>query len=266
MPAHICTTCGTQYPPADIPPRTCSICAEERQYVNPLGQAWTTMEALARTHRNAFAEHEPNLLGIGTTPAFAIGQRALLVRTPAGNVLWDCISFLDPATQQIVAALGGIQAIAISHPHYYAAMGAWSRAFGNAPILLHAADRRWVMAPDPAIIFWDGETHETAPRPHPAPPRRPFRRRHGAALGGRRRRGRGAAVGRHRAGRPGQAGELHAQLPRPDPARRRHRARDRGEAGPLEVRADLRRLVGPNHPQPAASRRSPIRCAAISTR
>ncbi len=94
--------------------------------MNPLGQARTTTETLARAHRNAFAEH--GLLGIGTTPAFAIGQRALLVTTPAGNVLWDCASFLDPATHRIVAALGSIAAIAISHLHYYAVMGAWSRA------------------------------------------------------------------------------------------------------------------------------------------
>ncbi len=163
MPAFICTTCGTQYPVAAEPPAGCAICQEERQYVNPLGQAWTTTAAMARTHRNAFAEVEPGLLGIGTTPSFAIGQRALLVMTPAGNVLWDCISYLDPATVRIIAALGGISAIAISHPHYYASMVAWSRAFGDPPILLHAADRRWVMHPDPAIDFWEGETRQVLP-------------------------------------------------------------------------------------------------------
>ncbi|MDE2006716.1 MAG: MBL fold metallo-hydrolase [Rhodospirillales bacterium] len=163
MPAHLCVTCGTQFPPADTPPARCPTCEDPRQYVNPLGQSWTTMEALARTHRNAFAEHEPGLLGIGTVPAFAIGQRALLVSTPSGNLLWDCISFLDAATRRIVAALGGIAAIAISHPHYYAAMVEWSRAFGDAPILLHEADRAHVMRPDPAIRFWAGET--VAPLP-----------------------------------------------------------------------------------------------------
>ena len=57
----------------------------------------------------------------------------------------------------IINALGGIKAIAISHPHYYSAMVEWSRAF-DAPIFLHAADQQWVMRPDPAIRFWDGET------------------------------------------------------------------------------------------------------------
>ncbi|MDQ2802419.1 MAG: MBL fold metallo-hydrolase [Pseudomonadota bacterium] len=160
--AFICTTCGTQYPPAENPPPGCAICQEERQYVNPLGQSWTTLEQMQRTHRNAFGRHEPGLMGIGTVQSFAIGQRALLLRTPAGNVLWDCISLIDEATVEIVRALGGLTAIAISHPHYYSSMVAWSQAF-HAPILLHAADRQWVMRPDPAIDFWDGETKEIAP-------------------------------------------------------------------------------------------------------
>jgi len=162
MPAFVCTTCGTQYPPSDPPPAGCAICQEERQYVNPLGQDWTTLDALRRTHRNAWGEVEPGLLGVGTVPAFAIGQRALLLRLPGGNVLWDCISLIDPATIAIVRALGGLSAIAISHPHYYAAMVEWSQAF-DAPVYLHDADRRWVMRPDPAIRFWTGETHEIAP-------------------------------------------------------------------------------------------------------
>jgi hypothetical protein len=33
----------------------------------------------------------------------------------------------------------------------------WSRAFGDVPVYLHSADRRWVMRPDSALRFWDGE-------------------------------------------------------------------------------------------------------------
>ena len=47
MPAYICTACGTQYPPADAPPKTCTICEEERQYVPPSGQSWATLDKLA---------------------------------------------------------------------------------------------------------------------------------------------------------------------------------------------------------------------------
>jgi hypothetical protein len=163
MPAFICTTCGTQYPISDEPAPGCTICQEERQYVNPLGQNWTTLAAMRRTHFNAFRRHEPGLTGIGTVPGFAIAQRALLLRTGSGNVLWDCISFIDDATTEIVRALGGISAIAISHPHYYSSMIEWSYAFDGAPIFLHAADRRWVVRPDPVVSFWEGETREVTP-------------------------------------------------------------------------------------------------------
>ena len=158
MPAFICTACGTQYPPSETPPPACPICDEERQYVPSGGQTWTTLESLAARSFNAWREHEPGLLGIGTQPSFAIGQRAILIRTPHGNVLWDCIAMLDAATVSQIGALGGLAAIAISHPHFYTTMAEWSRAFGDVPIHLHAADRAWVMRPTPAVRFWEGET------------------------------------------------------------------------------------------------------------
>ena len=35
----------------------------------------------------------------------------------------------------------------------------WSYVF-HAPIYLHEAERAWVMRPDPAVEFWDGESQE----------------------------------------------------------------------------------------------------------
>ncbi len=161
MPAFICVTCGSQFAPTEGAPKRCPICDEDRQYVPPSGQAWTTHEALARSHFNTFRQHEAGLIGIGTAPAFAIGQRALLLQTARGNILWDCISLLDEATVAIVKALGGLIGIAISHPHYYASMVEWAHAF-DVPIHLHGGDRQWVMRSDPAIKFWDGDTLQLA--------------------------------------------------------------------------------------------------------
>jgi hypothetical protein len=157
MPLFICAACGTQYPQSASAPAQCVICEEERQYVPPRGQTWTTLDALRVGHTNSFREYENGVIGIGTQPQFAIGQRALLVRTPGGNVLWDCISLLDSATVTMIKAIGGIRAIAISHPHFYTTMVEWARAF-HCPIHLHAADKQWVVRPDPAIKHWDGET------------------------------------------------------------------------------------------------------------
>jgi len=158
MTSFICTTCGTQFAESEQPPAACAICDDERQYVKATGQQWTTLERLRLTNRNSIKQEEPGLISIGVEPHFAIGQRAFLVRTGSGNVLWDCLPLLDEAVVEMIKALGGLSAIAISHPHYYAAMVEWSRALGGVPIYLHAADRQWIMRPDQAIVGWEGET------------------------------------------------------------------------------------------------------------
>ncbi|MEA2980963.1 MAG: hypothetical protein QOF09_2786, partial [Alphaproteobacteria bacterium] len=133
------------------------------QYVPPPGQGWTTLDTLAKRNMNAWRELEPNLISLVTFPAFGIGQRAQLLRTPQGNILWDCISLIDRATVEMIKAMGGIKCIAISHPHYYSCMAEWSQALGGIPIHLHAADRKWIMRDDPAIALWQGETKELLP-------------------------------------------------------------------------------------------------------
>ena len=78
MTSFICTTCGTEFAATGDPPGRCPICEDERQYVDPSGQQWTTPEALRQDHTNTVQTEEPGLTGIGTEPKFAIGQRALL--------------------------------------------------------------------------------------------------------------------------------------------------------------------------------------------
>ena len=159
----ICKTCGTQYPPSQAAPEHCPICEDERQYVPSDGQRWTTLAEMQGVYTNRFLELAPSITGIITEPHFAIGQRACLIQTEQGNVLWDCIASLDGATVAQVKARGGLKAIAISHPHFYTTMVEWSRAFDNAPIDLHRANQPWVMRPDEAVHFWDSETHEIIP-------------------------------------------------------------------------------------------------------
>ena len=163
MPTYICNTCGTEFPPSIATPPACPICLDERQYVPPAGQQWVDAESLAQSHHTIVREQEPNLVGIATEPSFAIGQRALWVQTPAGNILWDCISLVDEAVVDRIAQSGGLHAIAISHPHYYSGMISWSRAFGDIPILLHEADRQWAMRSDGNVVFWAGDTHVVLP-------------------------------------------------------------------------------------------------------
>ncbi len=162
MAHFICVTCGTQYAASEAAPPECRICGDERQFVPPSGQSWTTLDAIRQSHTNNWRAFQENLLAFGTVPSFGIGQRAFLLRSAAGNVLWDCITLIDEATVTLIRALGGLAGIAISHPHYYTTMVEWARVFG-CEVHLHSADREWVMRSDPAIRFWEGETKELLP-------------------------------------------------------------------------------------------------------
>ena len=157
MPGYICATCGVQQAPSGALPPRCPICEDERQYVPQTGQAWTTLEELkAKGHRIELRDQDPGLVGLSIEPSFGIGQRALVVRTPDGNFLWDCIGFIDDEAVDAIRGWGGIVGLAMSHPHFYGAMVEWSRAFGGAPIHVPEADMGWVQRPDPALRQWSG--------------------------------------------------------------------------------------------------------------
>ncbi|HEX9039342.1 MAG TPA: MBL fold metallo-hydrolase [Ktedonobacterales bacterium] len=154
----ICVTCGTQYPVVDAPPARCPICEDDRQYVNSAGQQWTTLADLRAGRANTLTEIAPGITTIATTPSAGIGQRAYLLTTPAGNILWDCLAYLDEETVAAIQARGGLAAIAISHPHFFTTMVDWSQAFGGVPIHIHADHQPWVMRPDAAVRYFDGES------------------------------------------------------------------------------------------------------------
>jgi hypothetical protein len=120
-------------------------------------------ELLEEGRQNVLREEEADLYSLETQPPIAIGQRALIARTPHGNVMWDCVSLVDDAGLTALRQIGGLAAIAISHPHFYAAMCTWSAAFGDCPIYIHAADRQWVTYPAPAVTFWEGVSREILP-------------------------------------------------------------------------------------------------------
>jgi hypothetical protein len=157
MENFICVQCGTQFAETAESPLHCPICEDERQFGRHAGQEWTTLKRLAANHHNRLEDEAPRLLGLGTEPEFAIGQRALLLQSPGGNLLWDCITFLEDQTATEIDNSGGVRGIAISHPHYYSAMVEWAERF-DAQIFLHAADREWVMRKSRRIQFWEGTT------------------------------------------------------------------------------------------------------------
>jgi glyoxylase-like metal-dependent hydrolase (beta-lactamase superfamily II) len=157
MPAWICATCGVQHADTDQPAAVCRICADERQYVPRDGQRWTTLDDLVKDgHQIEITDVEPGLYGVSIEPKVGIGQRTLLATSAAGNLLWDPNGFIDEAGIEAVGRLGGLAAVAASHPHMYGVMVEWSHAFGGVPVYVPEADREWVVRPDPVIQYWSG--------------------------------------------------------------------------------------------------------------
>jgi glyoxylase-like metal-dependent hydrolase (beta-lactamase superfamily II) len=163
--ASVCLACAVQADEGP-PPTACAICADERQFVGVGGhggQRWATQEELAAGHRTEVAEEEPGLVGLVTRPRLGIGQRALVVQTPAGNLLWDCLGLVDDAGVAAVEELGGLAAVALSHPHFYGACVEWSERFGGVPVYVHEDDAQWVQRPSLRYLFWTGDEAEPVP-------------------------------------------------------------------------------------------------------
>lgn len=148
---RICATCGVEN---DTDEQTCAICDDDRQYLPPGGQRWTSLaERAAEGCHVEITELEPDLYALHASPKADIGQTALLVRTPGGNLLWEVPGHLDDAAVEAVAELGGVAAIMASHPHMYGLQLEWARAFG-AVVHVAEADRRWVRREGPEISAW----------------------------------------------------------------------------------------------------------------
>ncbi|MFC9440213.1 MBL fold metallo-hydrolase [Nocardia sp. NPDC057030] len=133
----------------------CRICADERQWVPTEGQLWVTLDKLvADGHTVVVRELEPDMFGVTVEPAVGIGQESHVVRTPAGNVLWDVTGYVDEDAARRVLALGEVVAIVPSHPHHYGVQVEWSRLLGGVPVYVPESDLHWVARPDPVIRPW----------------------------------------------------------------------------------------------------------------
>jgi hypothetical protein len=160
----ICGTCGVEHPDTAAPPAECAICVDERQWVPVTGQAWTTLAELAGQGARIVGEElETGFLHrFHREPGYGINQRTQLVRTAAGNLLFDVPNHLDDDLVARIEVLGGAACVVASHPHMYGSQVSWSHRLGGVPVLVNAADREWVRRDDPVIADWRG-TEEVLP-------------------------------------------------------------------------------------------------------
>jgi hypothetical protein len=159
----ICQTCAVEQPDSEEPPATCPICSDDRQYVRPSGQQWTTLAGLLEAgRRGEVDEVEPGLWGVTIVPSVGIGQRALLVQTGAGNLLWDPTGYVDADLVEAIKQIGGLAAIASSHPHMFGVQVEWSHRFGGVPVFVQERDAEWLQRNDAVISTW-AEAYEVLP-------------------------------------------------------------------------------------------------------
>ncbi len=157
----ICRNCGVETDAS--PPPVCPICEDERQWMPKTGQEWVKRSELeTEGHRIVVDEREPGLFGLHVEPHVGIGQTCYLAQTENGNLLFDVPQYIDTEAVAAIRALGGIAAIAPSHPHMFGMQMEWSAAFDDAPVFVCAADADWVQRDGPAIKFYD---EEVAPLP-----------------------------------------------------------------------------------------------------
>lgn len=154
----VCTACGTQYAEDFNKNNNCPICEDERQYVPEKGQGWSNLNELTANFGLTIRQLNDNLYELKMVPSFGIGQRAFLLLSPNGNVLWDCITLLNESAIAFIRAKGGLKAIAFSHPHYYSTMNDWASVF-NCEIYIHAKDEQWVYYKTNHLKLWEGEQH-----------------------------------------------------------------------------------------------------------
>ncbi|HZX58783.1 MAG TPA: hypothetical protein VFE54_08660 [Mucilaginibacter sp.] len=152
----ICTTCGTRFPHNERVPALCPICNDDRQFINLKGQSWTSDEELKKDHSVKISRINDRLYTLTIKPDFAIGQRAFLLLSPGGNILWDCIPLLDKAAKEFIHSKGGLKAVAFSHPHFYSNMNEWAAEF-NCPIYIHQNDKPWIFNHGPNVKLWGGD-------------------------------------------------------------------------------------------------------------
>ena len=257
-----------QYPDTAQPPQAVPDLRDERQYVGWDGQRGRPRPSCAATTPNELREEEPDLLGVGVDPAVAIGQRALLVRTPGGNVLWDCVPVLDDAHGRAASERSAASPrSAISHPHFYAANVDIADAFDATRPASRTPTGQWIQRPVAAAS--SSSTNRSSPCPGVTV----------ARIGGH---FDGAAVLHWPAGSEGRGALLTGDTitvvqdrdwvsfmwsyPNLIPLDEAHRRRHRPPGGAVRLRPGLRRLVGPRGGAATAPRRSGAPPTATSPR
>ena len=141
LPAWLCDNCGFWQRHFEVP-RSCPLCLDARHVV-PAG-GWTFHHADDARAQTActWTEVEDGVWRFANDPAVGIGPMGYLIRCDGHNVAFEACGVLSDAALDHVAALGGVDVAAASHPHAYGALWQLQDHF-DCEIALHPGDLAW---------------------------------------------------------------------------------------------------------------------------
>ncbi len=144
LPAFFCDNCGFWQRHFAVPP-SCPLCLDARHVVPQIGWRFRTIEEACRLYPCHWEELESGVWRFWNDPVSGIGSMAYLFRSPSGNMMFEGCAAFSPAALDHIAALGGVQVLAASHPHSYGALWQIQDRF-DPELALHPGDLAWSSA------------------------------------------------------------------------------------------------------------------------
>ncbi len=147
---------------ADQRPLTlnCLICSDVRNALPPDGWDFADAARVARTVRTHWKEFTPGIWGFWCEPRYGLAGTGWLIRRDDGNVAFEGAPFYHDDALDQVERLGGIRALAASHPHGYGALWQLQERFGPT-LVIHREDIRYTKAF--RVTLPADDRHELAP-------------------------------------------------------------------------------------------------------
>ncbi|RCK70090.1 hypothetical protein DT076_08850 [Desertihabitans brevis] len=132
-PPWFCLTCGAEHALGPVPLEHCPICLDDRQYARPSGQRWAWLDEPAAGDRRVTVEEwsrpRPARAGCAGRSPSRVDRDAV----PPANLLSHPVGSLDAELVDWIRELGGVAAIASSHPHMFGAPGRLVARLGKCP-------------------------------------------------------------------------------------------------------------------------------------
>ncbi|MGF1502763.1 MAG: MBL fold metallo-hydrolase [Paracoccaceae bacterium] len=158
---YACANCGHwQIWFADREPLGCPICMDTRNALPEDGWDFKTEAFAETTFTTSWRQVDDDLWAFTARPKFGLGATGWLTTRDDGNVMFESCPWYSADALEQIRSLGGIRALAASHPHGYGALWQLQRVF--APILtIHRADIPYSKA---FRVTWPADdVHEIAP-------------------------------------------------------------------------------------------------------